>query len=440
MVRSYPRVYKETMKAILSNRIYMEVPKEYAEFLRETLTYHIENYSNPAEPIVMKTFSIIRYGDEKVLITIPIGRTDLIPEGYEIVDKRIRKEVEFPDFNGTLRPSQQDVWDKIDDNAIINAKVSWGKTFTALAIAAKFGYKTLIVTHTVPLRNQWAQQAERAFGYRPSLIGSGKMELSGPLVIGNVQSLYGCMDRICKDFGTVIMDEMHHVSAPTFSKVIDKSYARYKVGLSGTITRKDGKHVVFKDYFGTNVFQPPRENSLDPVVDVVNSGIHLPEGPNLGWAARVSLLMDSWEYRSLVCKLADYYAAQGHQILTVSDRVEFLEHCAKETAGACITGKNPDDRDTILADLENGKYNKLYATQSIFSEGMSHDPLSVLILGTPVNNEPLLEQLIGRVQRIVPGKPQPRVVDIRLQGFTPERQFQARLGHYMRQGYQVNYL
>jgi superfamily II DNA or RNA helicase len=428
------------MKAILSNRIYMEVPREYAEFIREKLTYRIENYANPLEPILMKTFSVIRYAEDKVLITIPIGRTDLIPEDYQIIDKRVLNETQYPDFNGVLRDSQQRVWDEIDDNAIINAKVSWGKTFTALAIASKLGQRCLIVTHTVPLRNQWARETAKAFGIEPSIIGSGKFSTAGPITIGNVQSLYGCMDQICKEFGTIIMDEMHHVSAPTFTRVIDKSYARYKIGLSGTIRRKDGKHVVFKDYFGNKVYTPPKENSLDPVIDVVSPGIYLPEGPSLGWAARVTLLMESPAYREFVCALSNWYADKGHQVLTVSDRVDFLEHCARQTAGACITGKNADDREQLLVDLTNGVYNKLYATQSIFSEGMSHDPLSALILGTPVNNEPLLEQLIGRIQRPVPGKLQPRVADIRLQGFTPERQFQARLGHYMRQGYKVNYL
>jgi superfamily II DNA or RNA helicase len=248
------------------------------------------------------------------------------------------------------------------------------------------------------------------------------------------------MDKICKDFGTVILDEMHHVSAPTFSKVMDKSYARYKVGLSGTIRRKDGKHVVFQDYFGKKIYDPPRENSLNPEVDVINTGLYFPEGRSLGWANRVSLLLASTEYRALICALADKYAADGHQVLTVADRVDFLNYCAEITGAACITGENPELRDQILEDMLRGKYNKLNATQSIFSEGMSHDPLSALILGTPVNNEPLLEQLIGRVQRIVPGKPTPRVIDPRLLGFTTERQFQNRLGHYMRQGYKVNYL
>jgi superfamily II DNA or RNA helicase len=426
------------MKAILSNRIYMEVPRKYAEYLREKLTYRIENYSNPTEPILMKTFSIIRYGDEKVLITIPVGRLDLIPDGYQIIDKRNIIPVEFPEFNGILRPSQESIWDRVDDNCIINAKVSWGKTFTALAIAGNLGQKTLVVTHTVPLRNQLAKEIKKAYSIEPGIIGSSKFNLSGPIVVGNVQSLYGCMDQICKSFGTIIMDEMHHVSAPTFTRVIDKSYARYKIGLSGTIRRKDGKHVVFQDYFSKNLFQPPKENSLDPEVDVINSGLYFPEGG--GWAERVSILTESFEYRALLVKLAEYYAEQGHKVLAVSDRVDLVKFIAKAIGAACITGDNPEERDKILVGLENGTYSHVAATQSIFSEGMSHDPLSALILGALINNEPLLEQLIGRIQRIVPNKKTPKVVDIRLLGYTPERQFQARLGHYMRQGYKVNYL
>ena len=57
---------------------------------------------------------------------------------------------------------------------------------------------------------------------------------------------------------------MHHVSSPTFNRIIDSNYCRYKIGLSGTIERKDGKHVVFRDYFGNKLFQPPKENYMTP--------------------------------------------------------------------------------------------------------------------------------------------------------------------------------
>ena len=59
------------------------------------------------------------------------------------------------------------------------------------------------------------------------------------------------------DIPTIILDEMHHVSNPTFSKVIDTNYCRYKLGLSGTIERMDVKHVVFRDYFGNKVIKTP---------------------------------------------------------------------------------------------------------------------------------------------------------------------------------------
>ena len=46
--------------------------------------------------------------------------------------------------------ARKEVYDELHDSCIINAWVSWGKTFTGLAIAAKLGQKTLVVTHTVP--------------------------------------------------------------------------------------------------------------------------------------------------------------------------------------------------------------------------------------------------------------------------------------------------
>ena len=64
----------------------------------------------------------------------------------------------------------------------------------------------------------------------------------------------------------------------------------------------------------------------------------------------------------------------------------------------------------------------MFGTQAIFSEGISIDQLSCLVLATPVNNDPLLTQLIGRVIRKKEGKRQPKVVDIHLKGKTASSQ------------------
>ena len=209
------------MKAVISNRIYLEVTEAYKEVLNKELTYTIPSFKPTDPPLVIKNMARIKAN----LVSIPVGRTDLIPEDYEIVDKREDIPVELPEFKFDLRESQKEVYDAIEDNAIINAWVSWGKTFTGLAIAGKLGQKTLVVTHTVPLRNQWAKEVEKVYGFKPSIIGSGSMDLSGPIVIGNTQTLYRNIPAIRHAFGTIILDEMHHVSSPTFSKIIDSNYA-----------------------------------------------------------------------------------------------------------------------------------------------------------------------------------------------------------------------
>ena len=427
------------MKAVISHRIYMDCSAELQEAIDKELTYVIPSHNPLDPPQVIKNMGIIRNG----LVSLPIGRTDLIPEHYEIVDKRINKPVDFPEFKFELRQSQKDVYDAIEDNSIINAWVSWGKTFTGLAIAGKLGQKTLVVTHTVPLRNQWAKEVEKVYGIKAGIVGSGQFDLDAPIVIGNTQTLYRNVDKIRKEFGTVILDEMHHVSSPTFSKILDTNYCRYKIGLSGTIERKDGKHVVFRDYFGNTVYKPPKENYMTPTVHIVPSNIRFMDGSRIPWANRVTKLANDEEYRHTISLLAAAYAAKGHKVLVVSDRVSFLKACAELTGekAICVTGEVPHEEREVLVDkILYGDSNILYGTQAIFSEGISVDTLSCLILGTPVNNEPLLTQLVGRVIRKKEGKIDPVIIDIHLKGNTARKQASNRVGFYMKQGWNMKYL
>jgi len=326
------------MKAVLSNRIYLECTNEYQSFLDEELTYSIPPRRPTDPPIIIKNMGVIRSG----LVSIPIGRTDLIPEDYEIKDKRNDIPIKPFDFKFTLRDSQQSVYDEVQDSCIINAWVSWGKTFTALAIANKLQQKTLIVTHTLALRGQWEKEVEKVFGVTAGVIGSGKFDMNKEIVVGNVQTLYRNIDKIVGEFGTIILDEMHHVSSPTFTRIVDASKARYKIGLTGTMQRKDGRHVVFRDYFSNTVFKPPKENYLTPRVDIIHSGIRFMDG-NVDWANRINALAYDWEYQNTMAMLAASYAAKGHKVLLVSDRVDFLKSCARLVGdnAICVTGDVP---------------------------------------------------------------------------------------------------
>jgi len=426
------------MKAVLSNRIYMSVTKELHNIIEKELTYSIPPRIPTDPPLVFKTIRFIKEG----LISIPIGRVDLIPDDYEIIDKRVNVPTEHEKFKFELRPSQKRVHDEIDDNAIVNAWVSWGKTFTGLAIAAKLGQKTLVVTHTTNLRNQWEKEVQKCFGIQAGRIGSGQFNIKAPIVIGNIQSLYRKMDDIKQEFGTLILDEMHHVSSPTFTRIVDEMPTRYKIGLTGTLERKDGRHVVFRDYFGHNVFKPPKENYLIPEVHVIKSDIRFLDGSFTPWAERINHLAYNEEYVHSVAMIAAKYAALGHKVLVVSDRVAFLKACARLVGdnAVSITGDMDfEEREKTMEQIKEDK-NILFGTQSIFSEGISLNDLSCLVLGTPVNNEPLLTQLVGRVIRDKEGKEKPVVVDIHLKGKTATRQANARMGYYLKQDYEVKVL
>jgi len=423
-------------KAVLSNRIYMSADAKQQKLIDRELTYTIPTYNPMEPPTIIKNMGRI----SSKLITVPTGRMDLVPDDYEIIDKRTLVPVEFPKFKFDLRDSQAKVHDSIQDSAIINAFVSWGKTFTAIAVAAKLGQKTLVVVHTLALRDQWEKEIEHCLGIKPGIIGSGKFDVTPIIVVANVQTLGKKMKEIQNMFGTLILDEMHHVSAPTFSKIIDKSNARYKIGLSGTLKRKDGKHVIFNDYFGFDVHQPPKENYITPRVVLVKSETRFPDSAKIPWANRVNAVAYDEGYQRMISQLASVYAAKGHKVLVVSDRVQFLNRCADLTGNnaICITGELPhEQRDEELKKIKDGTADILYGSQSIFSEGISVNELSCLILGTPINNEPLLIQLIGRVIRKMDGKIQPVVLDIQLKGNTAARQAKARSAVYIKQGYDI---
>lgn len=425
------------MKAVISNRIILNVTPELAKSLSSALTYRIINSStiHTGRPTIVKTWA--RISDS--VISIPAGRLDLVPEDYEIIDKRVTVPVELPEFKFALRDSQQAVYDAATELTILNAPVSWGKSFTALAIAKKFSQKTLIVTHNTMLRDQWVAEIQKSFGFTPSVIGSGKVDTSGRIVVANIQTLVKHIDALSSTFGMLILDEAHHCPSTTFSNVVDRCKAKYKLGLTGTLERKDKHHVVFSDYFGFNILKPEAENYMKPEVVIIKSSIVFPERGCYADSV-TELETNTPEFLELIASLADSAAAAGHKVLVVGSRTAMLELGpeACKYKSEFITGsiKSLEERNVILAGLTS-EYDILWGTISIFSEGISQSDLSCIILASQTNNEPLLRQLIGRIVRLKDGKKQPLIIDINLHGPTAKKQARARLAHYMNSGYRI---
>jgi superfamily II DNA or RNA helicase len=429
-------------KAVISNRIYLNCPPEGFDSIKKALTYKIEHKgagrggkSTIIE--IIKNYKVLA----KNILSIPQGRQDLIPEGYEILDKRTINDMPFPLPKIPLREGQQVVFDEFNDTGFINALVGWGKTFTALHIARKLGQKTLVITHTTMLRDQWIEEVEALFGMQCGIIGSGQYDIDHAIVVGNVQTVTKHALALSKEFGTVIMDEAHHVAATTFTSLIDTLYARYRIALSGTMIRKDGKHILFRDYFGSEVHKPPQSHTLNPVVKILKSGITLTPGEI--WVKKINNLLYDKDYQEYVSVIAQTQMALGHSVLIVADRTEFLANVKEMIGEKCVlvTGETTfEERKLAAEQIESGEKQALSGSRQIFAEGISINRLSCIILASPIANEVLLEQLCGRIMRKHPLKEDPLVIDINFAGFADRKQNNLRLGFYLNKGWNVNTL
>ena len=427
------------MKAIISNRIYLNDPGgEHTNKIISELTYKFkkDTGSKHFQSIeTVKNYKLLPKG----IVSLPQGRLDLVPQGWELVDKRVLIPVPFPSPKFELRPEQQVVYDEITDTCFINALVGWGKTFTALHLARKLGQRTLVVTHTAALRDQWAEEVEKLFGMPAGQIGGGVIDWEDHAVtVANVQTLVKHCDNLSKQFGTVILDEAHHCPATTFSQIIDAFHARFRIALSGTMQRKDAKHVVFQDYFGRHVVKPPQSHTLIPTIRTVNTGIMLK--PGAAWTDKITHLCGLENYQKFIAAIAKHEMAEGHQVLIIADRVDFLKKVSEYVGETCVlvTGETGfEERQQIKEQLLSRQKMSIAGSRQIFSEGISINSLSCVILAVPISNDSLLEQIIGRIQRQHPGKKQPLVVDLQFSGRGDKRQNTNRLGFYLRKGWQV---
>lgn len=77
-------------------------------------------------------------------------------------------------------------------------------------------------------------------------LGGTKNTLSGFVDIAIIQSLISSEEvrELVKDYGMVIVDECHHVSAVSFERVMKEVNAKYVYGLTATPTRQDGHHPI----------------------------------------------------------------------------------------------------------------------------------------------------------------------------------------------------
>jgi Type III restriction enzyme, res subunit len=151
------------------------------------------------------------------------------------------------EFHGDRRPCQIEAAKALAayDNGILCAPTAFGKTAIAAQLIELRKVNTLIIGHRRQLMDQWRERLALFLGLAIKdigQIGGGKNAQTGRLDVAVIQSLIrkGEVKDIVSEYGQVIVDECHHVSAFSFERVLKKVKAKYVVGLTATPIRKDG--------------------------------------------------------------------------------------------------------------------------------------------------------------------------------------------------------
>ena len=168
-----------------------------------------------------------------------------------IEDHRFAGKAASIAFTGELRPDQERAVAALSphDTGVLAATTAFGKTVVAIRMIAERRSNTLILVHRRQLMDQWVERLA-AFSDLPreaiGVIGGGKRKSKGLVDVALVQSLVrkGEVDDLVGDYGHLIIDECHHLSAVSFERVARRAKARYVLGLSATVTRKDGHHPI----------------------------------------------------------------------------------------------------------------------------------------------------------------------------------------------------
>jgi hypothetical protein len=154
-------------------------------------------------------------------------------------------------FLGTLHGPQIKAYEALTpyDNGVLAATTAFGKTVVAAALIAQRARNTLVLVHRRELLAQWVERLKTFLDIEPKtigVIGGGKRKPTGVVDIALIQSLvrHGEVSDLVADYGHVIIDECHHLSAASFELVARRSKARYVLGLSATVARKDGHHPI----------------------------------------------------------------------------------------------------------------------------------------------------------------------------------------------------
>src|SRR5947208_1549676 len=254
----------DTVRLFRSNLIYIEKRKLPSSFLNRLV--RLAAFQNPefyrAQAMRLSTFGkprVISCAEEfPNHIALPRGLFDELLDLFklhrikvEIDDQRfVGNEINVK-FRGRLTSPQMKAALTLrgHDDGVLCAPTAFGKTVIAAWILAQRKTNTLILVHRRHLLDQWKERLESFLelsNFQIGQIGGGRKSTGHAVDIAVMQSLIrkGEVKSLVCEYGQVIVDECHHVSAFTFERILKQAKAKYVLGLTATPVRKDGHHPI----------------------------------------------------------------------------------------------------------------------------------------------------------------------------------------------------
>ena len=338
-------------------------------------------------------------------------------------------------FVGQLHASQAAALDALaaHDTGVLAATTAFGKTVVAAALIARRQRNTLVLVHRRELLAQWAERLKTFLSVDPRLIGEiggGRHKPGGIIDVALIQSLVrkGEVSDIVGSYGHLVVDECHHLSAVSFELAARRAKARYVVGLSATIARKDGHHpIIFMQCgpvrYRVDARAQAARRGIDHRVQLRPTSFRLPPGlseaerPDMSAiyaalahdAARNQLIFDD--------VLAALEAKRSPVVLTERrDHLEYLRDRFQRFARNVVIlhgGMTAAARDAAQAALRvpDGQERLIIATGRYIGEGFDDPRLDTLFLTLPISWKGTLAQYVGRLHREHQGKTQVQVYD-----------------------------
>jgi len=338
-------------------------------------------------------------------------------------------------FLGVLHGPQIKAFEALTphDNGILAATTAFGKTVVAAALIARRARNTLVLVHRRELAAQWAERLKTFLNIDPKaigIIGGGKRKPTGVIDIALIQSLarHGEVADLVADYGHLIVDECHHLSATSFELVARRAKARYVLGLSATVARKDGHHPIIFMQCG------PVRHRVDARAQAADHGLrhrvrHRPthfqlpghlsclDRPSMP-AVYAALAQDATRNDLIFDDVLKALEA-GRSPIVLTERKDHLDHLQGRFSHFARNlvvlkgGMSAAERKASEAALRvsSDKERLILATGRYIGEGFDDQRLDTLFLTMPISWKGTLAQYVGRLHRQHQGKTEVLVVD-----------------------------